>query len=202
MLIINLRSAYRNLKRHKIYAGINIFGLAVSLAACWMIVLYIKDEWSFDRYHENAGRIVRLAQHSEWEGGNMHIALTSAPFAPALKAAFPQIEETVRIDAEGGDLISHGNNILKVRDIISADASFFRVFSFEFLEGNAATALSDPNSIVLTESLAHTLFGSAESVVNQTVVFPGNSPAKVSGVIRDVPENSHLRHSPAVKPGL
>src|SRR5664279_716132 len=97
MLINNLRSAYRNLKRHKIYACINVFGLAVSLAACWLIVLYIKDELSYDRFNVNADRIVRVAQHSTWEGGNMHIALTSAPFAPALKQAFPQIEDAVRI---------------------------------------------------------------------------------------------------------
>ena len=164
MLIINLRSAFRNLKRQKIYAFINIFGLAISLAACWLIVLYVKDELSYDRFHQNADRIVRVVQHEEWDGGNMHIALTSAPFAPALKKQFPQIEESVRIDAEGGDLIAHGNSVLKVNDIISADASFFHVFSFEFIEGNASTALANPQSIVLTESLANTLFGSLEGV--------------------------------------
>jgi putative ABC transport system permease protein len=199
MMINNLRSAFRNLKRQKIYAFINIFGLAISLASCWLIVLYVKDELSYDRFHENADRIVRVVQHQEWDGGNMHIALTSAPFAPALKTRFPQIEESVRIDAEGGDLIAHGNSVLKVNDIISADASFFRVFSFEFIEGNASTALANPQSIVLTESLANTLFGSLEGVVNQVVVFPGSQPATVSAIIRDIPQNSHLRFS-AVRP--
>ena len=199
MLMNNFRPVFRNLKRQRIYAFINVFGLAVSLAACWLIVLYIADERSYDRFFNHADRIVRVVQHQEWDGGNMHIALTSAPFAPALKNAFPQIEETVRIDAEGGDLISHGNNVLKVQDIISADASFFRVFNYDFLEGNATTALTDPGSIVLTESLARKLFGSAEMVVNQMVVFPGNSPARVSAVIRDVPANSHL-HFSAVRP--
>ncbi len=126
MWMNNLRTSYRNLKRHKIYSSINIFGLAVSLAACWLIVLYVKDEWSYDRFHDKADRIVRVVQHQEWEGGNMHIALTSAPFAPALKTAFPQIEEAVRIDAEGGDLIEHGTNVLKVPDIITADPSYFQ----------------------------------------------------------------------------
>ena len=199
MLINNLRTAYRNLKRQKIYAFINVFGLAMSLAACWLIVLYIEDEQSYDRFFDHADRIVRVVQHQEWDGGNMHIALTSVPFAPALKSAFPQIEETVRVDAEGGDLISHGNSILKVQDIISADASFFRVFNFDFLEGSAVTALTDPQSIVLTESLARRLFGSVEMVVGQMVIFPGNSPARVSAVIRDVPVNSHL-HFSGVRP--
>ncbi len=157
------------------------------------------DERSYDRFYNHADRIVRVVQHQEWDGGNMHIALTSAPFAPAMKNAFPQIEETVRIDAEGGDLISHGNSILKVQDIISADASFFQVFSFDFIEGSATTALTDPQSIVLTESLARKLFGSTEGVVNQMVIFPGNAPARVSALIRDVPHNSHLQFS-AVRP--
>jgi putative ABC transport system permease protein len=199
MLINNLRSAYRNLKRHKIYAFINVFGLAVSLAACWLIVLYIKDELSYDRFNTNVDRIVRVVQHESWEGGNMHIAVTSVPFAATLKQQFPQIEDVVRIDAEGGDLIAHGNGTVKINDIISADPSLFNIFSFDFLEGNAATALTDPQSIVLTETLAHTLFGTQESVVNQMVVFPGNNPARVSAVIRDIPQNSHLRFS-AVRP--
>ncbi len=199
MLYNNLRSAFRNLRRHKIYTFINVFGLGISLAACWLIFLYVKDELSYDRFNLNADRIVRVAQHASWEGGNMNIALTSAPFAEALKQRFPQIEDAVRIDPEGGDLIALGNSTIKVNDIISADASFFNIFSFDFLEGNAATALTDPGSIVLTESLARTLFGSKESVINQMVVFPGNNPARVSAVIRDVPQNSHLRFS-AVRP--
>jgi putative ABC transport system permease protein len=195
MLINNFRSAYRNLKRHKIYSFINVFGLAVSLAACWLIFFYVKDELSYDRFNQNANRIVRLAQHASWEGGNMNIALTSAPFAPLLKQKFPQIEDAVRIDPEGGDLIVHGNSTIKVNDIIYADASLFNIFSFDFIEGNASTALNDPGSIVITESLARTLFGSGESVTNQMIVFQGNKPARVSAVIRDIPQNSHLRFS-------
>jgi putative ABC transport system permease protein len=199
MLINNLRTAYRNLKRHKIYSFINVFGLAVSLAACWLIVLYIEDELSYDRFNTKADRIVRAVQHESWDGGNMNIAVTPAPLGPDLKQQFPQIEDVVRIDAEGGDLVTHGNGTLKIKDIISADPSFFRIFSFDFLEGNEETALKDPQSIVITESLAHTLFGSQESFINQVVIFPGGSPARVSAVISDVPNNSHLRFS-AVRP--
>ncbi len=199
MLTNNLLTAYRNLKRHKIYSIINIAGLAVSLAACWLIFLYIKDELSFDRFNEKADRIVRVVQHQSWDGGNLNIALTSAPFAPALKQNFPQIEDAVRIDAEGGDLISTGNSAIKVNDIISSDPSLFRIFSYDFLEGSPATALSDPQSIVLTESLAHTIFGSRDSYINEMVVYPGGTPSRVSAVIRDIPENSHLRFS-AVRP--
>ncbi|HLA57665.1 MAG TPA: ABC transporter permease, partial [Puia sp.] len=199
MLINHLRTAYRNLKRHKIYSFINVFGLAVSLAACWLIVLYITDELGFDRFNIKADRIVRVAQHESWDGGNMNIAVTPAPLAPRLKQQFPQIEDAVRIDAEGGDLVAHGNGTLKIKDIISADPSFFKIFSFDFLEGSEETALKDPQSIVITESLAHTLFGSQESFINQVIVFPGGNPARVSAVISDIPSNSHLRFS-AVRP--
>ncbi len=199
MLHNNLRSAYRNLKRHKIYTFINVFGLAVSLAACWLIFLYVKEELSYDRFNLKADRIVRVAQHASWDGGNMNIALTSAPFAETLKQKFPQIEDAVRVDPEGGDLIAHGNSIIKVNDIISADSGFFNIFSYDFLEGYAGTALTDPGSIVLTEKLSRILFGSPESAIGQMVIFPGNNPARVSAVIRDVPQNSHLQFS-AVRP--
>jgi putative ABC transport system permease protein len=195
----NLRFAYRNLKRHRIYGLINIAGLAVSLAACWLIALYVSDELSFDRFNKKADRIVRVVQHARWDGGQMNIAVTSAPFAPALKASFPQIEETVRIDPEGGGIIQHGNNNLKVEDMIIADPSLFSVFTYSFLEGNAATALSDPASIVITESLARTLFGSPELAMQQPVVFPGNSSSRVTAVIKDIPENAQLRFR-AVRP--
>ena len=195
----NIRFAFRSLKRQKIYSFINISGLAVSLAACWLIALYVMDELSFDRFNQKADRIVRVVQQASWDGGKMHIALTSAPFAPALKERFPEIEETVRIDPEGGGMIQHGSSILKVDDMISADKSLFKIFTYEFLEGDAASALNDPQSMVITEGLARTLFGSPASAIGQPVEFPGNSPAHVTGVIRDIPQNSHLRFR-AVRP--
>ena len=124
---------------------INISGLQ----KCYglrLIVLYVQDELSYDRYNERADRIVRLAQHEAWEGGNMHIAVTSAPFAALLKQKFPQIEDAVRIDPEGGGVIARGNGTIRVNDIIAADSSFFKIFSFDFMEGNAGTALTDPKS--------------------------------------------------------
>ncbi len=195
----NLRFSYRNLKRQKIYSFINISGLAISLAACWLISLYVADELSFDRFNQKADRIVRVVQHAHWDGGSLNIALTSAPFAPALKQNFPEIEDAVRIDPEGGGVIQHGNGNLKVEDMIVADKSLFNVFTYKFLEGNPETALSDPGSIVITESLARTLFGSADAAMNQLVIFPGNASSRVTAVIQDIPENAHLRFR-AVRP--
>src|SRR6187431_298658 len=94
--------AWRNLLKNKTYSAINIAGLSIGLAAFWLIVMYIADELSYDRYHDNADRVYRVVQYASWEDNNLKLAPTAAPFAPSLKAAFPEIEETVRIDPEGG----------------------------------------------------------------------------------------------------
>lgn len=102
MLKNYFKTAIRNLFRNKTYAIINIGGIAIGLTSFWLIVLYIADELSYDRYHKNANNIVRLTQHTKWDGGELHLAATSAPFAPALKATFPEIKEATRIIPEGG----------------------------------------------------------------------------------------------------
>ena len=189
------KSAYRNLSRHKGYAAINIIGLVFGLSAFWIIALYVADELSYDRYNTNADRIVRVVQHASWDGGNLNIALTSAPFAPALKAAYPEIEDAVRIDPEGGGTITFKEKKIKTGDIIFADNSLFKIFTYRFLFGNPSTVFSNPQSIVLTETLAKKLFGTAGDAINQTIYFDNNTGTTVTGVIKDVPANSHLRFS-------
>ena len=187
------KTAVRNLRRYKAYAGINIFALSLGLAACWMIILYITDELSYDRFNANASRIVRVVQHASWDGGKLNVALTSPPFAPALKAAFPEIENAVRIDPEGGGIITYKEKKIKADDIIFADNSLFKIFSYNFLSGNANTALANAQSIVITESLAGKLFSSAEKALNKTLYFDNHFACTVTGVIKDIPGNSHLR---------
>lgn len=181
------------------YSAINIAGLGISLAAFWLIVMYIADELSYDRYHKNADRIVRLVQYASWEDNNLKLAPTSAPFAPAMQSAFPEIESTVRVDIEGGGVINYEDKNIKADDIIFADKTFFNIFSAAFLYGNATTSLNKPNSIVISETLARKLFNDAASAVDKTVFFGNNEGSTVTGVIKDVPANSHLRYS-AVRP--
>lgn len=187
-----LNTAFRNLSRHKIYSGINIFGLALGLAAFWMIVLYVADEVSYDRYNINANRIVRVVQHASWDGGNLNVALTSAPFAPALKTAFPEIENALRIDPEGGGVITYQEKNIKTSDIIFADKSLFSIFSGTFLYGNATAALANPQSIVITQTLANKLFGSVAKALNKTIYFDNHYGNTVTGVIKDIPANFPL----------
>lgn len=189
------KTATRNLIRNKTYSLINISGIAIGLTAFWLITLYVADELSYDRYHKNADRIFRVAQHTRWDGGDIHQASTSAPFAAALKAEYPEIKEATRILPEGGGIITYKDKKIEAGDIFFADNNLFTVFTYPFIAGDIKTSLSKPESIVLTESLARKLFGDPQKALNQTILFENNFGNTVTGIIKDVPENSHLRFS-------
>jgi putative ABC transport system permease protein len=186
-----LKIAWRNLQKHKAFSFINIFGLATGIAAFWLIALYVTNEWSYDRYNTKADRIFRVVQHGRWNGGKFDIAVTSPPFAPALKAELPQVEDAVRIDAEGGGKISYGDKTISEGSMLLTDNSFFNIFSHQFLYGEAKDALSKPQTIVLTKTLAENIFGDASLAINKIIQIDGQ-PTTVTGVIADVPVNSHF----------
>ena len=196
MLKNNLKIAWRNIKRNKGYSFLNVSGIAIGLAAFWLIALYVADELSYDRSFTNSEQIFRVAQHANWDNGKMDIALTSPPFAVALKNEFPEVEEAVRINIEGGDLINYGNKSINQEGIWFAENTFFGLFNYPFLYGNGATALINPGTIVITESLAIKIFGDASKAINETIAL-GNQkqPIKITGVIKDLPQNSHLKFS-------
>ncbi|CAN5187855.1 ABC transporter permease [soil metagenome] len=190
-----LKVAWRNLVRNKIYATINIMSIAIGLAAFWLIALYVGDEFSYGRNEPGADHIYRVAQHASWDGGKLDLPLTSPPFAPSLKASFPEIESATRIDMEGGGVLTYNSKILKANDIIVADDNFFKVFGYDFLYGSAASALSKPKSIVITESLAAKVFGDASTALNKVISFGENDGNTVTGVIKDMPDNMHMHFS-------
>jgi putative ABC transport system permease protein len=194
MLLSYLTIATRNILRHKLFSAINIGGLAIGLAAFWMIALYVGQELSYDRHYANADRIFRIAQHAEWDGGTFHGAITPPPYAAAMKADFPEVEEVIRIDTEGGAIITNNGKEFKTGDMLFADKEFFKVFTHDFISGDPSTALSKPMSIVLTQSLAHTIFGDASKALNQPLELDKESYV-VTGVIRDVAKNSHYTFS-------
>ncbi len=190
-----LKIAWRNLNKHKFFSLVNICGLAIGVATFWVIALYVADEWSYDRYHEKADRIFRVAQHGKWNGGSFNLAITSVPYAPALKADYPEVEDAVRIDQEGGGKIEYNDKKIEAGDISFTDNSIFNIFTFHFLDGDPQTALSKPQSIVLTKTLAEKLFGDASQAIDKTVLFDGGQANLVTGVIDDVPANSHFKFS-------
>ena len=186
---ITIRAFWKN----KLFSGLNIVGLGVGMAAVWLMVLYVADEWSYDRFHRNADRIVRVVQYAEWPGGSLKLAPTSAPFATALKSDYPDVEKAVRINPEGGGLITFNDKKIDVPNIFFADPTVFDVFTYPFLYGDPGAALSKPQSIVLTRSLAENLFGDARKAVGKVIEFSNHFPNTVTGVIADVPANSHLQ---------
>jgi putative ABC transport system permease protein len=195
MIKNHIKIAWRQLIKNKVFSVINVLGLALSLSAFWLLALYVADELSYDRYHENAEHIYRLSSHGKWDNNEFNITGTSGPTASALKSEYPEIAQTVRLDAEGGGIISYEQKHIKVDDIFFADKSFFEIFSVDFLAGNPLTALTRPQSIVLTKDLAIKLFGSTERALNKTLTFDKNSPTLVTAVIDNIPGNSHFTYS-------
>jgi len=194
MLKNYIKIAWRNLLKHKVFSIINVSGLAIGVAAFWLISLYVADEWSYDRYHAKADRVFRVAQHGEWNGGKFNLAVTSPPYGPTLKNDYPEVEDFARIDAEGGGKVVYGDKQVNEGGILFTDNGFFNIFSHHFLSGDAGSALSKPQTVVLTKTLAVKLFGDADNALNKTITI-NDQPNAVTGVIEDVPANSHFSFS-------
>lgn len=190
-------TALRNIMRQKVFSFINIAGLAFSLVAVWVIALFVADELHYDKYHQNAERIYRIASHGQWGEEKFDVTGTSGRMAPVLKTDFPEVENAVRIDAEGGGILTYGEKTIKENAIFATDPSFFSVFSYRFLAGSAK-ALQQPNTIILTKTLAAKLFTNPVAAINKTI-YIDKSPTFVTGVIEDVPKASHFSFN-AIRP--
>jgi len=191
----HLLIAWRNLVRFKYYSLINIAGLSIGMAACWLLLLYVQRETSYDNFYPQANRIYRAVNHATWSGGNLHLASTSAPFAAVLKKDYPEIEQITRVETDGGAALKYGQKKLEVGDMFFVDSTFFEVFNFPMAAGDAAIALAQPNSLVLTRSLAKKLIGSPEEAVGKTILTEDSTAYTVSAVMEDVPSNSHFSFS-------
>lgn len=176
--------------KQKLFSFINISGLVLSLTAVWLIALFIADELSYDTYHENASQIYRLASHGRWGEEKFDITGTPGLAAEAFKNDFPEVQDAVRINAEGGGIIDYNNKKIKDDAIFFSDPSFFTIFTYHFLAGDIH-ALEKLYSIVLTKTLAAKLFSNPNTALNKTVYIDKGS-AIVAGVIEDVPGNSHF----------
>ncbi|HEY4065045.1 MAG TPA: ABC transporter permease [Puia sp.] len=195
MLKSYFRIALRNLRKNKVYTAINIAGLAVGLSVFWLMALYIADELSFDRSSVNADRIYRVVHSGEWSGGQFRLAITPAPFGPALQKDYSEVESAARIDPEGGGVLIYGEKKIPVPDVLFADNALLDIFHYPFIAGDSRQALSNPHTIVLTRTLAEKLFGRAQDALNKTIAFQQDAPSLVTGVIEDIPLNSHLQFS-------
>ncbi|MDQ3277714.1 MAG: ABC transporter permease, partial [Bacteroidota bacterium] len=187
-----VKVAFRNLWKNKGYSAINIFGLAAGLATCLLIFIFVMDELSYDRFNEKAERIYRVDAEINFGGSHQNMALAAGPFGATLKQDFPQVEQYVRFRDYGGFRVKKGVENVQENSVIHVDSTVFDVFSLPLIAGNARTALSDPSSVVISESTARKYFNTTD-VLGRTLTVDDTRSYKVSGVIKDMPSQSHFR---------
>lgn len=198
-----LKIAWRSLSRSKIYSFINIIGLTVGIACCILIVMYVKDELSYDRYHKNYNEIYRVLQAFRSPTGEKNVPPPApseyqvwgcAPVGPALKADFPEISKLTQFTSPITLLMEYGDKHFQETGLLFADSATFDIFSWKLLYGDRETALKAPNTIVLTKSMAEKYFGDTNPV-GKIFKAESNLSLMVSGVMEDVPANSHFTFS-------
>lgn len=186
------RSALRNILRNKTTSFINLAGLSLGIATCLIIALFIYNELSYDRFHEKANRIVRVVFRGIVQGQKMNEAHVMPPVAEALKRDFPEVQESTRLRSYGAPRVSSGEKIFKESAFAYVDPNFFSVFTIPFIKGDKNTALSDPQSIVISEELAEKYF-KREDAVGKVLEFKDlHKSYKVTGVFKKIPEKSHF----------
>ncbi|MCB0837587.1 MAG: ABC transporter permease [Bacteroidetes bacterium] len=193
---------FRSFSRDKFYTILNILGLAVGLASVILIILFLKHELTYDTHHQNRERIFRVSSHFQTVEMDLRFAYSSSPMAPLMKDEFPEIEQFVRFRQRGKTLLTYrekdGRQKVFYEDkILYADSAVFKVFTHPFIVGDPNTALEDLYSIVLTQSVAEKYFSKEEilsgAVIGKEIQVEDLYTAKITGVIEDLPENSHLQ---------
>ncbi|UCH96468.1 MAG: ABC transporter permease, partial [Candidatus Aminicenantes bacterium] len=188
MFINYLKTAFRTMIRQKGHSFINITGLAIGLASCLLITLWILDELSFDRFHQDSQHIYHVLAH----GTVKNNPSTPSPLAPALEEELPEILYATRYEGMFEVLLSHKDKKFYEDDLRAVDPCFFKIFTFPFVKGNPDTALNDVNSIVISEAVAEKYFGS-ENPIGKVLTMNNQRELTVTGVIKNIPHNSTLR---------
>lgn len=186
-----LKTAWRNLLKNKLYSSINIGGLAIGMAVSFMLLLYVYNEYSFDKFNTNSDRLYQVLRNQPVNGEVYTSSSTPAPLAATIRKDFPEIDK-ISLGNNGYDvLINYKDKGIKL-NTMSADTAFMDMFTFQFIYGERRTAFKDISSIILTETGAKALFGNTNPV-GQLIKFDNKFPLKVSGVIKDNPVNSRFQ---------
>jgi len=193
MIKTYLKTAFRSLVKNKGFTFINVLGLALGLAACLLIVFYVFDELSYDRFNTKADRIFRVNNEVKFGGNTNSYACSPAPTAAALKADFPEIEQVVRFREKGGNNVKKGNQSIHEDKMIYADNSIFDVFTLPIVSGSKSNALTAPNTVAINEKTALKYFNTTNAV-GRTLTFNGSELYKVTAVIKDIPKQSHFNY--------
>ena len=185
--------AWRNIQKNKGYSLLNILGLAVGMAVFILIFLYVRMELSFARWHEDSERIYRVVQHQPGNKylGSDRFAVTQAPLAAALMQELPEVVAATRLDNSGNVMFTYKEKNFLEKSMHWADPNLFKVFSVKLLLGDPNSALTDPHSILFSESMAQKYFGETDPL-GQTIVFQEKHAMRVTGIFKDFPANSHF----------
>jgi putative ABC transport system permease protein len=186
-----LKIAIRNILKERTYSLINILGLTIGISASVFIMLYVSDELSYDKYHTNGENIYRIVSNIQEPDNAFTWAVAQIPLAPELKAKYPEIVNYTRISGQGRIKLMYEEVEFYEEDIYMADSTIFEVFTYKFLEGDMKSALVSPNNIVLTKTMARKYFGE-ESAIGKQFADDQDRNFTVTGVMEDVPSNSHL----------
>ncbi len=191
-----LTIAFRNIKKHLGYSLINVAGLAIGMACCILILLFVFDELSYDKFNKNHDRIYRVTR--KWFNAdgvvNLHLGQVAPPIAPLLKNDFPEINHAVRIIGAGGLLVGSNATFYEEPQFFFAEEDIFKVFTFDMIAGDPETALKDPFAIVITDEMAERYFGTENPIGKSLTIKTSSQKAdmKVTGVIEPLPHNSHF----------
>jgi len=188
-----LKTAWRNIKKNKLFSFINILGLSLGIATCFIIMLYVQDELSYDRFNKNANNIARVVFKADINGGKINESVTMPPVAQTMKKDFPEVQDATRLLSYGSSKILYKDKVFKDDRFAFADANFFSIFTLPMMEGDAKTALLQPHTVVITQSTAKKYFGDENAIGKIiTLTAVNNQPYTVTGVIKDIPADSHF----------
>lgn len=198
MLRNYFKIAIRNILKHKFYSAINISGLVIGITCCLLIFIYVKDEISYDRFHANADNMYRVGLHGKIAGQELFTTNSSVPVGPTMREEIPGVESMTRLfpitRSGSGIVFKHEEKIFSEENIFYADSNFYQFFSFELIEGDRATVLKEPFSVVITETLAKKYFD-GDAIGKMLVIGNDNEAFKVTGIAKEAPSNSHIHYS-------
>lgn len=192
MLKNYFRIAFRNLWRHKGFSLLNIIGLSIGMTAFFLIFLYVSFEHSYDTFHTKKDRIFRLVSDVKTPSETMHYNAPPTPIVEHLKAEFPELQSVTRISLGDDWMVIRGDRVFRVDNVAVADSNFFKIFDYKLLQGDPNTVLKYPNSVILSQSEAKKFFGDANPVGQSLIMTRLKFSATVTGVMQDMPDNSHL----------
>jgi putative ABC transport system permease protein len=185
--------SFRALKRQKAHVFINVFGLSVGMVCSLVITLFILHELSYDQYNEKKDRIHKIVLHGKMGGQEVRVSSVASPVGPTMKNEFPEVEDFLRINGWGETIIRYKEKSFTEKAFLEADSSFFSFFSIPLLRGNIESVLNEPHTLVLSRSTAKKIFGEENPVDKMLEVGTDTVPWRVTGIMEDVPENTHFR---------